>query len=71
MSGASSLPARSLNPTGFVMMDGEYWSAEAEDGPVDQGAPVIVTAIQGLKLSVKKATQEGEVDDRDPNVPAG
>jgi membrane-bound serine protease (ClpP class) len=52
-----------LDPSGFVMMDGEYWAAEAVDGPVEQGEPVTITAINGLRLTVKKAAQpEGGTD---------
>ncbi|KPK46765.1 MAG: hypothetical protein AMJ77_05190 [Dehalococcoidia bacterium SM23_28_2] len=43
-----------LNPSGMVFVDGEYWSATIEDGSVDEGEEVVVTAIEGLKLMVKK-----------------
>jgi len=58
--GHQAIARSSLNPTGFVFVDGEYWQAESEDGEVQPGEPVIVTDIQGLKLTVKKQPAEGE-----------
>ncbi|UCH87754.1 MAG: serine protease, partial [Dehalococcoidia bacterium] len=34
--------------------DGEYWSATVEEGSVEEGEEVVVTAIEGLKLTVSK-----------------
>lgn len=63
MLGRTVLARSALDPTGFVMLDGEYWAAETEDGSVQQGEPVIITAIKGLKLKVRRKQQEGEADD--------
>jgi len=43
-----------LKPSGMVFVDGEYWSATVEDGSVEEGEEVVVTAIEGLKLTVRK-----------------
>src|SRR5438477_12536359 len=41
---------------GRIFIEGEYWNA-VSDPPVEQGQPVVVTAVKGLTLSVKpKAT---------------
>jgi len=43
-----------LDPNGMVFVDGEYWSATVEEGTVEEGEEVVVTAIEGLKLMVRK-----------------
>jgi membrane-bound serine protease (ClpP class) len=58
--GRKAVARSALEPQGFVFMNGEYWVAEAEDGPVQQGEGVIVTAIKGLRLTVRKQNPEGE-----------
>jgi membrane-bound serine protease (ClpP class) len=58
--GRSAVARSALTPQGFVFIDGEYWAAEAEDGEVKPGENVIVTAIKGLKLTVRKHKPEGE-----------
>lgn len=52
--GHSAVARSALDPAGFVFMDGEYWSAESEDGAIQPGEPVVVTAVKGLKLKVRK-----------------
>jgi membrane-bound serine protease (ClpP class) len=49
-----------LDPAGMVFVDGEHWSATVEDGRVEEGEEVVVTAIQGLKLIVRKMGKELE-----------
>jgi membrane-bound serine protease (ClpP class) len=51
-----------LDPTGMVMMDGEYWTAESEEGNIGPGEAAIVTEIKGLKLKVRKQDGEGADD---------
>jgi membrane-bound serine protease (ClpP class) len=59
--GRRAVARSALAPAGFVFMDGEYWAAEAEDGEVQPGENVIVTAIKGLRLTVRKQKPpEGE-----------
>jgi membrane-bound serine protease (ClpP class) len=43
-----------LDPNGMVFVDGEYWSATLEEGSVEEGEEVVVTAVEGLKLRVRK-----------------
>ncbi len=43
-----------LDPDGMVFVDGEYWSATVEDGSVEEGEEVVVTEVEGLKLTVRK-----------------
>lgn len=45
-----------LNPKGKVMVHGELWQAFC-DGTIKKGESVVVTAIDGLKLKVKKSTE--------------
>jgi membrane-bound serine protease (ClpP class) len=49
-----------LDPTGMVFLDGEYWSATVEEGRVEPGERVVVTGMQGLRLTVSR--QKGVVD---------
>jgi membrane-bound ClpP family serine protease len=53
--------ARSLlDPNGMVFVDGEYWSATLDEGSVEEGEEVVVTAVEGLKLLVRKMGKELE-----------
>ena len=58
--GRQAVARSPLDPTGLVFLDGEYWSATVEEGQVEPGELVVVTGMQGLKLTVRK--QKG-VDD--------
>lgn len=58
--GRQAVARSALNPTGFVLLDGEYWSAETEGDAIEPGETVVVTEIQGLKLKVRKQQPEGE-----------
>lgn len=44
-----------LAPRGFVYAEGALWEATAEGGAVGAGDDVIITAVNGLRLTVKKA----------------
>jgi membrane-bound serine protease (ClpP class) len=48
-----------LNPKGYVFVEGEYWSAESEDGEITQGERVVITGMEGLKLKVRKQESGG------------
>lgn len=54
--GKTGVVSQVLDPIGNIQLAGELWSAElAESGePLPQGTRVVVTAINGLKLKVKK-----------------
>jgi membrane-bound serine protease (ClpP class) len=43
-----------LAPSGTVLVHGEYWTADSDE-PVDAGERVQVTAVQGLRLRVRRA----------------
>jgi membrane-bound serine protease (ClpP class) len=60
MVGRTAIARSPLNPAGMVFIDGEYWQAEAEDGEVQPGEVVVVTARQGLRLRVRKAPWQQE-----------
>jgi membrane-bound serine protease (ClpP class) len=71
---------KELSPTGFVFLDGELWSATAENLPEGASVPVDshveVTRIDGLRLTVRPTT--APVDDgirsasrREAIVPVG
>jgi len=44
-----------LDPEGFVFVQGELWHATAVDGTIDQGEQVEIVAMEGLRLTVKRA----------------
>jgi membrane-bound serine protease (ClpP class) len=54
MIGRPAVARSDLSPSGYVFVNGEYWSAEAEGASISQGDRVIITAIKGLKLKVRK-----------------
>lgn len=60
MVGLTGIARSPLNPVGYVMVRGEYWAAEAEDGPVQPGESVIVTDVRGLHLRVQKRPEADE-----------
>ena len=45
-----------LAPEGQIMVHGEIWTAECQDGPVSKGTKVEVVQITNLKLMVRKTT---------------
>jgi membrane-bound serine protease (ClpP class) len=52
--GREAVTRSTLDPEGFVFFDGERWSAESEEGTIEQGERVVVTEVHGLKLKVRK-----------------
>jgi len=52
--GESGYAINKLNPNGRVKVHGEIWIAESEEGIIKKGDSVLVIAISGLKLKVKK-----------------
>jgi membrane-bound serine protease (ClpP class) len=51
--GALGVARSALNPDGMVHVQGEMWSAVAEDGPIADGQAVRVVALDGLRVRVK------------------
>jgi membrane-bound serine protease (ClpP class) len=58
--GHAAVARSPLEPQGQVFLEGERWTAVSQDGPVREGEKVIVTGVQGLRLSVKRAPDEGK-----------
>ncbi len=55
--GAIGVVRMTLEPQGSVLVWGERWRAISEDGqPIPAGEEVEVTAVQGFRLKVRKAT---------------
>ncbi|HLF76225.1 MAG TPA: NfeD family protein, partial [Dehalococcoidia bacterium] len=52
--GAKGVARTRLDPRGVVMVAGERWDALAEDGPIEEDTPIIVTSTEGLRLNVKR-----------------
>lgn len=44
--------------TGTVQVSGELWSAEADEGEIEEGQKVVVVKVDGIKLRVRKAKQD-------------
>ncbi|MGQ0551071.1 MAG: NfeD family protein [Armatimonadota bacterium] len=53
LAGAVGIARSRLDPEGVVHVQGEMWTAVAVDGPIDDGQPVRVVALDGLRLRVK------------------
>jgi membrane-bound serine protease (ClpP class) len=54
MSGRYGIAVGELNPSGTVMVQGEYWNA-VSTSRIDPAGRVRVTAIEGLTLKVEPA----------------
>lgn len=52
--GAQGRVQKKLDPTGYVYVEGERWEATAEDPPLAEETPIVVTAVSGLRLRVKR-----------------
>ncbi len=44
----------SLNPKGIVLVEGEHWTAVIDKGQAEPEEEVIITSVEGLKLTVTK-----------------
>jgi membrane-bound serine protease (ClpP class) len=47
-----------LDPEGSVFIQGELWHATVVDGPIAQGEQVEIVAMEGLRLTVKRAPEQ-------------
>ena len=59
MVGEVAVARTSLNPRGTVFVHGELWEAILDQGSVEPGEEVVITGVEGLKLSVTKKNEEG------------
>ncbi|MFN7940295.1 MAG: nodulation protein NfeD [Thermoanaerobaculia bacterium] len=57
--GARATARTEIAPHGKVFVAGEWWNAVAEGPPVAAGSEVVVTAVQGLVLTVRATAHEG------------
>jgi len=53
MMGLEGIAYTKIDPLGKVYVRGEYWNATATE-PIEKGNPVIITAVEGLKLKVRQ-----------------
>jgi membrane-bound serine protease (ClpP class) len=58
MIGSLGTAATAFAPEGKVFVRGEYWTADA-DGEVSEGDAVEVTAVEGMRLRVRRARPTG------------
>ncbi len=56
MVGRTAIAKTSLTPTGRVLVEGELWTAMAENDNIASGEEVIVTKVEKLKVWVKRKT---------------
>jgi membrane-bound serine protease (ClpP class) len=47
-----------LNPEGIVFYEGELWRAVSDSGKIEAGEEVVITKVEGLKLTVTKKAKE-------------
>jgi len=58
MIGRTAIAKTPLDPTGTVLIQGELWTAVAEDSKVTPGEEVIINKVEELKLWVTKKLKE-------------
>ena len=46
-----------LSPEGYVRVRGELWKASCPDGDINRGEEIIVTRLNGMKLTVQRKQQ--------------
>jgi membrane-bound serine protease (ClpP class) len=47
-----------LNPEGTIFYEGELWRAVSDSGIIEAGEEVVITKVEGLKLTVTKKSKE-------------
>ena len=55
--GQTAVAKTALDPKGTVFIEGERWNAVADSGRIEAGEEVIVTKVEGLKLSVARKSK--------------
>ncbi len=66
MVGMRGRVVRTLSPNGMVKIMGEIWGARAESGKIEVGADILVTAQEGLRLTVRPAGKNESCAGRRP-----
>lgn len=56
--GKTAVVREALNPAGRVFFQGELWTAVSDSGTIQPGEEVVITGIDGLKLTVTKKAKE-------------
>ena len=59
MIGMVAVARTPLDPTGSVFVHGELWQATLDEGKVEPGEEVVITQIEGLRLSVRTKKDAG------------
>lgn len=57
--GREALARTDLAPEGLVFVAGEYWQARLEEGSARAGERLVVTAVEGLRLVVRRKAPPG------------
>ena len=52
--GKTAVVAVALEPRGMVLVEGERWTATVDQGRVEPEEEVIITKVEGLKLTVTR-----------------
>ncbi len=52
--GRTAVVEIALEPKGVVLVEGERWTATSETGQIEPEEEVIITKVEGLKLTVVK-----------------
>jgi membrane-bound serine protease (ClpP class) len=56
--GKNAVVRATLDPTGLVFFEGETWTADSEEGTIEEGERVVITEARGLRLRVRRETQD-------------
>lgn len=56
--GETAIVRQTLNPEGTVFVKGELWTAVSDSGRIERGEEVLITKVNGLRLSVTKKLKE-------------
>ena len=63
MVGSLATARTTLDPTGFVFVDGERWQAQMEDGDAEPGDRVRIVSAEGFRLQVRRDDTDNETID--------
>jgi len=57
--GCTGVVVSTIGPEGYVRVCGELWRAKCSHAKLEKGEEIVVTAIDGLKLTVARKTPRG------------
>ncbi|OGR94608.1 MAG: hypothetical protein A2016_01015 [Elusimicrobia bacterium GWF2_62_30] len=55
LAGKKGVAKTAVAPKGTVLVEGELWEAESVSGDIPEGSEVVVTAVEGFQVRVKRA----------------